>query len=291
MKVDPRALAGIERKIARAQQYLQTLYGEMEAWSDRQPWRLVDEVHDDGRKHFWRVRITEPIPIDWAVVLGEAIHNLRSALDQAVYWLTVDWTGDELALSSFPVYTQRANFYQRAKKTGTWSSSGGMYKIRGIGPGPQAFIEALQPYPQRHRRPYCLDLRLLHDLWNQDKHRLVHLWGLRFGDPQIRVHQRVAADCIVSIDRRLKHDNAIVLKVTCDPPHGEVPMHGQITGMLSIHGGKRAGGPSIGLLDMCRTAVDVIRKLMCSIGRQGHAINLTVWTAKEPPPFTHAIVP
>jgi hypothetical protein len=278
VKVDPRALLGIERKIARAEQHLGALYDEMATWSAGQPWGLFEEVHDQGRKHFWRLRLQRPIPVDWAVVLGEVIHNLRSALDQAVYWLTVDWTGGELPLSSFPVYTRRSSFYQRTKK-GTWSSTAGMYKIRGIGRGPQAFIEALQPYPQRYRRPYCLDLRLIQDLWNQDKHRLVHLWGLRFGDAQVRLDQRFIADCVVGLDRRLLHDGAIVLTVTCDPPHPEVKVQGELSGVLSIYGGKHAGGPSVGLLDMQRTAVDVIRKLTNAIGRQNDPINLAVWTA------------
>jgi hypothetical protein len=153
VKVDPRALAGIERKIARANEHLGVLHNEMAAWDARRPWRLVPEIHDQGRKHFFRLRLLEPIPIDWAVILGEALHDLRSALDQAVYWLTIDHFGRELRLTSFPVYAHSANFYQRTKK-GEWSSSGGMYKIRGVGPGPQAFIEALQPYPQRYRRFY-----------------------------------------------------------------------------------------------------------------------------------------
>lgn len=36
------------------------------------------------------------MPIDWAIILGEAIHDLRSALDQCVYWLTIDWERREL---------------------------------------------------------------------------------------------------------------------------------------------------------------------------------------------------
>jgi hypothetical protein len=171
MKVDPRALAGIERKVARANEHFGRLHTEMAAWEaghpDRvRPWVLTPEVHDHGSKHFYRLRFIKPIPIDWAIILGEAIHDLRSALDQIVYWLTVDWTGTPLRGSSFPVYTRRANFFQQAKKTAAWSTSGGMYKIRGVGPGPQAFIEALQPYPQRYRRFYYRDLRTVHDLWN-----------------------------------------------------------------------------------------------------------------------------
>jgi len=272
VKVDPHALEGIDGKIARAEQHLATLHREMEAWQDREPWTLEPEVHDGGRKHFWRVRLSEPIPVGWAVVLGEAVHDLRSALDQAVYWLTIDWTGKAVDDSAFPVCTSGHNFRHWSKKRKRWN--GGCHKIRGIGPGPQAFIEALQPYPQRYRRSYCFEIRLLNDLWNQDKHRLVHLWGLRFGNAQVRLDKRVEPDCIVGIDRRLKHDGAIVLKITCNPPHAEVPMQGEITGMLSLVAGKYAGGASIGLLDMQATVGGVIRSLTAAIGHQRDPIAL-----------------
>lgn len=283
MKVDPRAIVGIERKIARAEQHLGVLYGEMEAWSAGQPWGLFPEVHDEGRKHFWRLRLAKPIPIDWAIILGEAVHNLRSALDQSVYWLSVDWTRKEVPFCSFPVYRTKAMFYERERRgtrRGDWTYRSGMNKIRGIGPGPQAFIEALQPYPQRYRRAYCLDLQLIHDLWNQDKHRLVHLWGLRFGDAEVRLEKKLIQDCVVGLDRRLLQDGAIVIKITSDPPHAEVKVQGEISGMLSISGGKRAGGPSIGLLDMQRTVVEIILKLTNALGHQDDPINLTAWTAR-----------
>ena len=283
MKVDPRALAGIERKITRADEHFARLHDEMSAWDARRPYRLVPESHDQGRKHFLRLRFLEPIPVDWAVILSEAIHDLRSALDQVVYWLTVDWTGKPAKWSMFPVYTKRAAFYQRDRKTGDWSSSGGMYKIRGIGPGPQALIEALQPYPQRCGRRVCRDVRTINDLWNQDKHRLVHLWGLRFREPQLGVTPSLDADCTVEIDRRVLHDRAIVMRFVCDPPHAhpEMEMRGEIGADLAFLSGKRRGGGQDLLWDTAGTVMDVIRKLTNAIGRQDQPINMTVWTVRR----------
>jgi hypothetical protein len=276
LKVDPRALAGIDTKVARASEHLTALNDEMVAWDTRRPWRLSHHVHDEGREHLWRLRFDEPIPIEWSVILGEIVHNLRSALDQSVYWLGVDWTGKEVAGSSFPVYTRKATFAQRKKKSKTeWSSTSGMYKIRGIGPGPHAFIEALQPYPQRygHRRD-CLALRLLHDFWNQDKHRLVHLWGLRVTDDTLELPVEIADDCVFGIDRRMRHEGAIVMKMTSDPPHPEVEMSGELTAFLSIQAGTQAGGPSISLLEMLRITARIVRKLTDALGHQADPMGL-----------------
>lgn len=44
MRVDPRALAGIERKTTRAAEHLRWLHTDMAAWDAARPWRLMPEV-------------------------------------------------------------------------------------------------------------------------------------------------------------------------------------------------------------------------------------------------------
>ncbi len=261
----------------------------MKAWVEDGPdrgWAFdpKSEVHDHGRKHFYRVKFTTPIPVDWAVILGEAVHNLRSALDQCVYWLSVDWASKEVPFCSFPVLTKSTLFHEkerRGRRRGAWTHRSGMYKIRGIGPGPQAFIEALQPYPQRYRRPFCLDIWTLQRLWNQDKHRLVHLWGLRISNDDLEMRQDAAANCrVLSRDRRVLRDDAVFLRIACDPPHADVQVRGQVTAELAIGVGKGAGTYGVELRDIYTTAADVIRKLVNAIGRQDNPINLAVWTVR-----------
>ncbi len=268
MKVDPRALEGIEAKIARANEHFGVLHAGDYHVERSSAMGLVPEIHDHGRKHFFRLRFQEPIPVTWAVVLGEAVHDLQSALEQAIYWLTIDWERKPSERSAFPVCTSRAKF------------ASARYKIGGLGPGPKAFIEALQPYPQRYGRFYCHDVRTIHDLWNQDKHRLVHLWGLRFRQPDLRLQPHVAQDSIFHFDRRVLHDRAIPLKLICGSAHPHVQVQGEIGADLSFSSGKRRGGGNEILWDTASTVVDVIRKLTNAIGHQDRPISLTTWTVK-----------
>jgi hypothetical protein len=276
LKVDPRALLGIEWKIVRANEHLAMLHAEMSAWDASQPWGLVPEVHDQGAKHFYRLGFHQPIPIRWAAILGEAIHDLRSALEQTVYWLTIDWTGKPIKGSSFPVNSRKADF-ERRKNNGVWTNDSGMHKIRGIGPGPTAFIEALQPYPQRYKRFYCWDVRTVHDLWNQDKHRLVHLWGMRFRETELRFPAYVTA---AHMDRRVLQEGAIIYKFFCSPPQPQVHVNGEIGADLAFSSGKRKGGGNEILWDTASTVVDVIRKLVNAVGQQDRPISLDTWTVK-----------
>jgi hypothetical protein len=242
----------------------------MLAWDQNRPWRLVEEAHDEGRKHFYRLELLRPIPVEWAVILGEALHNLRSGLDQCIFWLTVDWSKRALPGTAFPIYAGKGTFYLRSRRDPSgWSPTGGMYKIRGIGPGPHAFVESLQPYPQRHA-PACSAVRALNDLWNQDKHRLVHLWGIRFSHEKLRLNNAVAPDCTIGIDRRVRHDRAIVLRVLCDPPHPEhVEVKGEIVANIAFTLWKRRSGPRTrSLWDVTQTNVDVIDKLLSAMGDQ-----------------------
>lgn len=232
-----------------------------------------------ARKRFYRLRLEEPLPIEWAVVLGEAVHDLHSALEQCIYCLTVDWQRCELSHTSFPLYTDKNAFYARTG-SGAWNRRSGMYRIRGIGPGPRQFVECVQPYPQRWRHFYCQDLRTIHDLWNQDKHRLVHLWGLRF-DADVRFRPEDILTCQAQIDRRVLHDGQIVLKILSSAPRAHLNVKIGVNAAITIKSGqRRSGGGALSLWHTTITAADVIRKLANAIGHQDDPVNIDVWTVK-----------
>lgn len=99
-----------------------------------------------------------------AVIVGDFLHNLRSALDHLAFQLVrfpVEDGGDKTPEDkiSFPLCDTPASF-ERSK-----------WKVRGSAPGVEAIIEGLQPYSVA-QQPF---LWLLHELNNWDKHRVLHL--------------------------------------------------------------------------------------------------------------------
>ncbi len=280
MKVDPCALAGITAKVDRAGEHFALLHNEMFVWNERKPWRLIEQTHNQGRKHFYRLVIFDPIPIRWAVILGEAIHDLRSALEQSVYWLTVDHSGHDVGGTGFPVNSVKADFTRTRRNSTVWTPDSGMHKIRGVGSGPEAFIEWLQPYPQRRgRRVQCNDLHMLHNLWNQDKHRLVHLWGIQYSDEKLRLAKPHAAACQLYIDRRVHQHGAIVMKAICTIPYDSVPVEGTARANLAFTGGRQArGGARRSLWDVAQTIADIVNKLVFAVDRQDKPITTATWT-------------
>lgn len=112
-----------------------------------------------------------------AVVIGECLHNMRSALDLLAYELALDYSkalSKEIAdKSEFPVIPDKDSKGNGGKGGVIWTSKAPV-KIQGIDPKAQAEIKALQPYhagtPGFLKHP----LWVLHELDRVNKHRLLH---------------------------------------------------------------------------------------------------------------------
>jgi len=135
-----------------------------------------------------------PTP-EWGVVIGDIVHNLRSALDHMVWALTVangnappavipkGKAGKPWRDISFPIYTDPYPTDHGGKLI-PWSQSKEPQSLWGIDPSLRADFESLQPFMSRGNPgliqlgtedPSYAPLAILHNLWNIDKHRHLHL--------------------------------------------------------------------------------------------------------------------
>src|SRR5260221_11291279 len=54
-------------------------------WAGPQPWTITGKIAEDRLSYTFRLDImTKPALDDWAYMFGDAIHNLRAALDNAL---------------------------------------------------------------------------------------------------------------------------------------------------------------------------------------------------------------
>ena len=104
----------------------------------------------------------------YSLILGDAVHNLISALDRLAYQLALLHTGDNIQKPNsvqFPICDTTDKF-ERAKKR--WLSE--------IAPDHVAIMERVQGYHRVDERhaigPYFHPLSMLRDLVSLDKHRL-----------------------------------------------------------------------------------------------------------------------
>ncbi len=75
-------------KLRRAEHGLHTLGAEVAAFFETEPYDVREEFRSDERKFTYTVIICREPPAQFGVIVGEIVHNLRSALDQAVWQLT-----------------------------------------------------------------------------------------------------------------------------------------------------------------------------------------------------------
>ena len=154
-------------KLARAREHLNELTALLNNWTHSGHHEVINEPDPVSGPDWFRVRVhTDPVPVvPFSLLIGDVLHNLRSALDHLAYALAEKHHAgrslpDAIARESeFPIY-RYDNPTAFTKKT------------RGIHPEAQKIIAELQPY-QRGSECALDRLWMLHDLTTTDKHSLL----------------------------------------------------------------------------------------------------------------------
>jgi hypothetical protein len=157
-------------KLARADEHLSTLYRETDRWGDGDPFRIVRRSNADGSVHLFSLRIhAQPDVWRWALLLGDALHNMRCALDHIVYALAVRQTGQDPpvddSLLMFPICSDLEH----------WKNPRVQRRIACLNEPTCAAIERVQPYNRIKAGQWFMPLWWLAQLNDIDKHRLPHI--------------------------------------------------------------------------------------------------------------------
>lgn len=272
------ALAGIRTKLNRANSQLDRLYLEMNAYNDSEPFTLGDpQPTADHSQWIYPLLFRRPMPLVWAVVLGEVIHNLRSALDHTIFQLTYDYFGQELEATGFPIlqaasWDSRKPKHVAADNPAGYSPGCAMYQIRGVGSGVVEYIKRLQPYSSQ--QPQASALVALQLLSNQDKHRLIHFWGLQLVEKgtDLRIEGGDRAHSI-KLATGVLHHGDVAITTTADGPS----VKGQLNGRLKTNVAfENPADPTPGVNDRLWRLYDatagIVGTLLAAIGRQDESI-------------------
>ncbi|HVE67848.1 MAG TPA: hypothetical protein VNB64_04635 [Solirubrobacteraceae bacterium] len=139
----------------------------IQRWLKGDAYTVTDEFDLEADENVVAVEPRGAPPQGLAVLIGDCVHNMRSALDNLIYDLSWAQGGPltkEVATGcEFPVFGPRPPRTSELVK-----------RIGAIDPPAQAVIKALQPH---HRgNDFASDpVWVLDQLWNIDKHRSLHL--------------------------------------------------------------------------------------------------------------------
>jgi hypothetical protein len=166
-------LFGASLKTIRARELYDQLRERVELFLERKPNEIISE-RDPDRAGEWShsIRVREwPDPY-FGVIIGDILHNARSALEYLVYELAIFDSGPSffdpdpvtgwVKRTQFPIFDSEPEF-----------KSKGIPMLVGLNSSHQAMIERLQPYYGVKAGPRH-PLVALRDLSNVDKHRVVH---------------------------------------------------------------------------------------------------------------------
>ena len=160
-------LGGVVAKFNRSKEQFDVLRHEIGSFSDQDPKPHFSRGYFDPNTWEWieRFRVREPPPLRWGVMLGECVHNLRSALDHLVCQLTLldGGTMEDCAQTQFPIASKsEAQFEGMADA-----------RIPGLSKWHRAMIKRAQPY-RAGDLAWKHPLTILAELSNADKHRLIN---------------------------------------------------------------------------------------------------------------------
>ena|SRR6185295_3135399 len=182
MTADER-LAQIRPKIERAKLHIGDLEREIRRFLDTNPYKVAIKRDPESRKPIYYVSSVEPTPSSIALIAGDAIQNLMSALDHMAFQLVCVSTNDNPPNPKwifFPIADDAVKY--EAKKAG---------KIQGARQDIVDAIDLIKPYKGGNDL-----LWILYRLNSVEKHRLLLTVGSMSGSVNIGqiMHKHIVDD-------------------------------------------------------------------------------------------------
>jgi hypothetical protein len=163
-------------KVERAEQHLDEVKKAMAAYTTGNPYQAMRVRQPKGQRHVWlyRLEMTEELDPMIAVIIGECLYDLRSALDHLAVAMA---PRNRKASAAFPVESTdpwekdaAGNFVHDEDRRHSFTS-----KLKGMPDEVVAMIKAAQPY--RREDSVLETLSLISRLENADKHRQLIVLG------------------------------------------------------------------------------------------------------------------
>jgi hypothetical protein len=173
-------------KLDRAGEHAAALVAETKAYFQGGSFRVEPEPGERPHETVYRIRLSEPIPVRVSAIIGDALHNLRSALDCVAFEMARQHIGRDLTereekATAFPILGTPegfAEFFKRDPERATLYGPREQDAMRIVQPGAnydQAAQYGVQLFETRQEAVEWDNLWLLNRLSTIDRHRRMHL--------------------------------------------------------------------------------------------------------------------
>jgi len=183
-------LDGCWLKVERANVHLGFLHQRVQSFLDNDPYPYrAYRDPETGEIILYAEPVQEPPMLEWSGIIGDIVHNLRSALDHLLWQLTLanghtppaviprkrNAPGGKWRDISFPIHLAPYPVDHLGNLI-PWVRAKEPKSLWGIGPSLRADLQRLQPFNHGQDAPKK-PLAVLDELWNTDKHRHLALTG------------------------------------------------------------------------------------------------------------------
>lgn len=161
--------ASVGSKLDRAYEHLALLPVETGRYFESHPYRApLDEHYEEAR---FVLRVVLPVPLRVSILIGDVVHNARSALDHLANALILAHDALPTTKTGFPIFDLEGKFNAKEK---AFPEGKGFSMLPGVPDMALAIACDVQPYhmgQDAERHP----LWVLYKLSNSDKHRQLSL--------------------------------------------------------------------------------------------------------------------
>ncbi len=148
-------------KVQRAKHHIADLNGKVNAYLAKRPFKLFLAQYPEIAQAQLRIETNPPVPDEFALIIGDAIHNLHAALDILMFGIVGKSAKNPDAVF-FPFCAKADGLESTISRTQIHLAPEGVIRA----------IRTLKPYPDGNP-----DLCAIHRLDIQDKHKLLQPVG------------------------------------------------------------------------------------------------------------------
>lgn len=147
-------------KLDRARRHINELGGVIAAWRLSRPYSFAPHIDGETDEQHWTI-VGDPTPPPVTLAMGDALYNLRSALDHAAWQLVLKAGSTPSRKTEFPIFDDPDRYDKES-----------VGKLKGMNPEMKDFIRDLQPFRTAGSNPnHRAKLLALQHYGNIDKHR------------------------------------------------------------------------------------------------------------------------
>jgi hypothetical protein len=239
------SLDSVKLKVIRAAEHLKSLEGEAIRYFAGNPGSIVTETEDKSGRIILRFVAVTPVPAIVPIIVGDAIQNLRSALDYLVWELVLAAKNVPTEKNMFPICTSPEAFKDQIARG----------RLTGIAPDALTEIETLQPHYYGQKCEGA-PIRVIDAFCNINKHRRVLLTVLAVHVARTQITSSESGTSVQEILSPRYHDAEIAVGPVPSKAGETVEMKGDFISFITFDEGAAKGMDISGVLNQLWHFVD-----------------------------------